>query len=125
MQKILIVDDEPSIVRPLQFVLKRCGYHILTASNGIEALEAAKREHPTLIFLDLMMPKKDGKQVCQELRQFPETQDAYIIILSAKIVTKQEQEQIDANEFMKKPFNPLHVVEHVKQIMPALMANDK
>ena len=114
-RKILVVDDEPSIVRPLMFILKKNGYDVLTASNGEEGLKIARAEKPDIIFLDVMMPKKNGYQVCEELRRDPECQDIYVIILTARGVelTEEEQKRIGANEFMTKPFSPIKVVEKI------------
>lgn len=119
MPRILVVDDEPSIVRPLMFILKKKGYEVLTASNGEEGLLIARTKKPDLIFLDVMMPKKNGYEVCQELKQDPELQKIYVIILTARGVepTEEEKKQIGANEFMSKPFSPIKVVEKVGAIL--------
>lgn len=119
MPRILVVDDEPSIVRPLMFILKKKGYEVLTASNGEEGLLVARTEKPDLIFLDVMMPKKNGYEVCQELKQDPELQKIYVIILTARGVepTEEEKKRIGANEFMSKPFSPIKVVEKVGAIL--------
>jgi two-component system alkaline phosphatase synthesis response regulator PhoP len=119
MGKILVVDDEPSIVRPLAFVLQKSGYQVLTAANGEEGLEIAQAEKPDLIFLDVMMPKKNGYEVCKELKHDPELKDIYVIILTARGVEPDEEEkkQIQANEYMSKPFSPIRIVEHVKTVL--------
>lgn len=119
MSKILVVDDEPSIVRPLTFILKKKGYEVLTASNGEEGLHVARAEKPDLIFLDVMMPKKNGYEVCQELKEDSEFKDIYIIILTARGVepSEEEKKRIGANEFMSKPFSPIKVVEKVGKIL--------
>ena len=119
MPRILVVDDEPSIVRPLTFILKKKGYEVLTASNGEEGLHVARTEKPDLIFLDVMMPKKNGYEVCQELKNDPEFKKIYIIILTARGVepTEEEKQQIGANEFMSKSFSPIKVVEKVGTIL--------
>ena len=119
MRRILVVDDEPSIVRPLTFILKKNGYEVLTAANGEEGLNAAQTEKPDLIFLDVMMPKKNGYEVCREIKQNPEIKDIYVIILTARGVEPDEEEKkrIGANEFMSKPFSPIKVVEKVNNIL--------
>jgi two-component system, OmpR family, alkaline phosphatase synthesis response regulator PhoP len=119
MQKILVVDDEPSIVRPLMFILKKNGYTVLTASNGEEGLQVAQTEKPDLIFLDVMMPKKNGYEVCQELKRDPELKHTYIIILTARGVelSEEEKQQVQADEYMAKPFSPIKVVEKVNSIL--------
>lgn len=101
------------------FILKKKGYEVLTASNGEEGLLIARTKKPDLIFLDVMMPKKNGYEVCQELKQDPELQKIYVIILTARGVepTEEEKKQIGANEFMSKPFSPIKVVEKVGAIL--------
>jgi DNA-binding response OmpR family regulator len=119
MRKILVVDDEPAIVRPLAFVLKKSGYDVITASNGEEGLAMARTEQPDLIFLDVMMPKKNGYEVCQEIKGTPELQHIHVIILTARGVepSENEKKQINANEYMSKPFSPIRIVEHVKSLL--------
>ncbi len=121
MRRILVVDDEPSIVRPLMFVLKKNGYDVLTAPNGDEGLRMAKQEKPDLIFLDVMMPKKNGYEVCREIKNDPELQHIYVIILTARGVELDEDEKknVNANEYMSKPFSPIKVVEKVNAIFAA------
>ena len=68
-KRVLVVDDEPFIMRSLTFVLKRAGFDVLEAHDGEEAVEVLHREHPDLVFLDVMMPKKNGYEVCQRLRK--------------------------------------------------------
>ena len=118
MRRILVVDDEPSIVRPLMFVLKKNGYDVLTAPNGDEGLRMAKQEKPDLIFLDVMMPKKNGYEVCREIKSDPELQHIYVIILTARGVELDEEakKKVNANEYMSKPFSPIKVVEKVNAI---------
>ena len=118
MQRILVVDDEPSIVRPLTFIFKKRGYDVLTASNGEEGLKVARAEKPDLIFLDVMMPKRNGYEVCQEIKEDPELKDIYVIILTARGVelNEQEKEQVRADEYMSKPFSPVKIVEKVNTI---------
>jgi DNA-binding response OmpR family regulator len=119
MRKILVVDDEPSIVRPLAFILKKNGYKVITAANGEEGLNIAQTEKPDLIFLDVMMPRKNGYEVCQELKSDPDLQHIYVIILTARGVELDEEEKkrINADEYMSKPFSPIKVVEKVNAVL--------
>jgi two-component system alkaline phosphatase synthesis response regulator PhoP len=119
MHKILIVDDESSIVRPLMFILKKEGYEVLTASNGEEGLQVARAQKPDLIFLDVMMPKKNGYEVCKEIKGDPDLKQIYVIILTARGVEPDDKEKkcIDANEYMSKPFSPRRIVDRVKAIL--------
>jgi len=117
--KILIADDEPYILRSLSFVLKKEGFDIETACNGEEALEKAQQFNPKILFLDVMMPKKDGYEVCNKLKSDPETKDIYIIILTAKgqIIDKEKGLTTGADEYITKPFSPREIVNKVKKIM--------
>jgi len=118
-KKILIADDEPYILRSLSFVLKKEGFDIETACNGEEALEKAQQFNPKILFLDVMMPKKDGYEVCNKLKSNPETKDIYIIILTAKgqIIDKEKGLTTGADEYITKPFSPREIVNKVKKIM--------
>lgn len=112
---ILLVDDEPYILRSLSYLLTREGYVVETASNGEEGLAAVRRLRPPLVFLDVMMPRTNGYQVCEQIRQDPNLAETYVIMLSAK------GQQVDlergllggADEYMTKPFSPREVLQHV------------
>ena len=118
-KKILIADDEPYILRSLSFVLKKEGFDIETACNGEEALEKAQQFNPKILFLDVMMPKKDGYEVCIKLKSNPETKDIYIIMLTAKgqIIDKEKGLITGADEYITKPFSPREIVNKVKKII--------
>jgi DNA-binding response OmpR family regulator len=116
---ILLVDDEPYIIRSLSYVLEREGYWVETARNGVEAMEKIRQLHPWLVFLDVMMPFKNGYEVCAEVREDPAIADTHIIMLSAK------GQQIDrergllggTDEYITKPFSPREIVERVRTLM--------
>ncbi len=117
--KILIADDEPFIARSLSYVLEKSGYEIYIARDGEEAVQRAVDVKPDLVFLDLMMPKKNGYEVCEELRNHPELQRIPIILITAK-GQKADLErglQAGANEYMTKPFSPTQVVARVKEVL--------
>ena len=118
IKKILIVDDEPLLIQSLAFVLKKAGYTVESAADGDEALIKVDQIQPDLIFLDIMMPHKNGYEVCQIIRQNPAYQDIYIIMLSAKgwDVDKTKAISLGANEFMSKPYSPLEVVKRVNAL---------
>lgn len=117
-RKILVVDDEPFILKSLAFVLKKEGFHVESATNGLEALETIRREKPDLIFLDIMMPKMNGLEVCQWIRQDPQLRDIHVIILTAKgqEADREKGLQIGADEYMTKPFSPSMVVKRIREI---------
>ena len=118
-KKILIADDEPYILRSLSFVLKKEGFDIEPACNGEEALEKAQQFNPKILFLDVMMPKKDGYEVCIKLKSNPETKNIYIIMLTAKgqIIDKEKGLITGADEYITKPFSPREIVNKVKKII--------
>lgn len=115
---ILVVDDEPYILRSLSFVLEREGFHVATASEGESALSKIRELHPQLVFLDIMLPRKNGYEVCAAVKEDPNLSDIHIVMLSAK------GQQIDrergmlggADEYMTKPFSPKEIVEYVQNI---------
>ena len=118
IKKILVVDDEPFILRSLTFILKRNGYHVESATNGDEALDAIHLLRPSLVFLDLMMPKKNGYQVCEAIRNDPDLDDIHIIMLTAKgqELDREKGLQLGANEYLTKPFSPSKVLQRVKEL---------
>jgi two-component system alkaline phosphatase synthesis response regulator PhoP len=118
-KKILVVDDEPLVVRTLTFVLGKEGYKVTTAVNGEEAISRVQESKPNLMFLDVMMPKKNGYEVCKELRKNSNYSDIHIIMLSAKgqETDKEMALTAGANEFMTKPFSPSAVVVRVKELL--------
>ncbi len=107
-KKILIADDEPDIIEIIQYNLRREGYEIVTAKDGDEALQAARKHHPDLIILDIMMPKKNGVQVCEILRAQPEFQETLIIFLTALNDDSSEIAGLEAgaDDFVSKPISP-------------------
>lgn len=119
-EQILVVDDEPFILRTLTFVLRKEGYDTATAVNGEEALAQIRALEPSLVFVDAMMPKKDGYQVAQEVRDDPTlTHQPYIIMLTARgqEADREKAERVGINEFMTKPFSPSKVVARVQHIL--------
>ncbi len=118
-KKILIVDDEPHLVRSLSFVLIKEGYEVTSATNGEEALQKIREAKPDLIFLDVMMPKKDGYEVCAEIKSSPVMKDIYVIMLTAKGQEADRTRGISAgaNEFLTKPFSPVAMVARVKELL--------
>ena len=113
--RILIADDEPRIVNFLRAKLKASGYEVLTASDGLEVLEAAQAEEPDMIVLDLMMPKKDGFEALKELRTFSSVP---VIILSARQDDSDKIKGLDlgADDYLPKPFNPDELVARIEAL---------
>lgn len=116
---IVVIDDEPYILRSLEFVLKKEGLSVDTASNGEEALSKVKQLKPKIVFLDLMMPKLNGFEVCKSIKSDTEVGQVYVIILTAK---GQDEDrdlglQAGADDFMTKPFSPREVVSKVRSVL--------
>jgi len=113
---VLVVDDEPEIVRLLRSYLERDGYRVVTASNGEEALYAARRERPDLVVLDILMPRMDGLEFTRRVRR---EQDVPIIMLTARA---EETDRIvglemGADDYVTKPFSPREVVARVRAVL--------
>jgi two-component system, OmpR family, alkaline phosphatase synthesis response regulator PhoP len=122
VQKVLIVDDEAYIRLLIEQTLEEFedqGVEILTANNGEEALQIIQDEKPNLIFLDLMMPKMNGYEVCQFVKQDLKMEDIYIVILTAKgqEYDRLMGEQVGANIFITKPFDPDQLIELTGRIL--------
>lgn len=115
--KVLVVDDEQSIVTLLQYNLEQAGYEVTTAMDGEEGKRKAETESPDIIVLDLMLPKLDGMEVCKQLRQ--EKIMTPIIMLTAKDeeLDKILGLELGADDYMVKPFSPREVIARVKAIL--------
>ncbi len=121
-KKVLIVDDEVHIRALLERALEDLedeNVEILLAENGEEGLELAIKEKPDLMFLDIMMPKMNGYEVCAQIKQNPELQNIYIIMLTAKgqTIDKVKAESVEADEYVTKPFNPNLLLEKACNIL--------
>jgi len=106
--KILLVDDEPDILEILQFHLKKEGYKVKTANNGIAGLEKALKMSPDLIVLDIMMPEMNGIEVCKQLREHPKMSDTIIVFLSARSEDFTQIAALDSggDGYIVKPIKP-------------------
>ena len=122
VKKILIADDEPDILEILQFNLQKEGYGVITAKNGNEAIEQAKKYQPDLIILDIMMPGKNGIEVCTLLRQQPSYNATLIIFLSA--ISDEGTEisglEIGADDYITKPITPKVLISKVNALFRRL-----
>ena len=118
-QKILVVDDEPNIVISLEYLLKREGYAVVIARDGDEALQAMSRELPDLILLDVMMPKKNGFEVCQAVRASDALQGVKILMLTAKgrDIDVAKGMALGADAYMTKPFATRDLVQKVSELL--------
>jgi len=122
--RILVVDDEPDITGLVAYHLARHGYRVSTATNGSDALKAAREERPDLVVLDLMLPGVSGYEVLQELRKRKETRDVGIILLTAR---REEVDRIKglalgADDYLTKPFSPQELTLRVAAVLRRLSA---
>ncbi|MFO7685153.1 MAG: response regulator [Desulfobacterales bacterium] len=118
-KKVLIVDDEPSIIVPLQFLMEQNGYETKVAFSGEEAMETIAASHPNLILLDIMLPIIDGFEVCQRVRENPEWNDIRIILLTAmgSEASIAKGLALGADAYITKPFSNSEVIAKVKELI--------
>jgi DNA-binding response OmpR family regulator len=116
---VLVVEDEPNIVLSLQFVMKKAGFAVRIAEDGQKALDEISRDLPDLILLDIMLPKKDGFEVCEQIRARPEWSAVKIVMLSAKSreADKQKAMALGADDFLTKPFSTRDLGGRLKQLL--------
>lgn len=120
MQKtILIADDEANIVISLEFLMKREGFEVEVAADGAAALDAIARKMPDLVLLDIMLPKKDGFEVCQQIRANPQWQDVKVVMLTAKGRDTEVAKglALGADAYITKPFSTRDLVDQVKRLL--------
>jgi two-component system, OmpR family, phosphate regulon response regulator PhoB len=123
-ERVLVVDDEPDIVALVAYHLAKAGYRVATASSGTDALDSARRERPSLIVLDLMLPGMSGYEVLEQLRANDATRDVAVLMLTAR---REEGDRIrglslGADDYLTKPFSPQELVLRVGAILRRLSA---
>jgi DNA-binding response OmpR family regulator len=106
--RILVVEDVPLVLAVLRMRLEAEGFAVITARDGVEALDQAREAHPDLVLLDLMLPRLPGERVCQELRADPRTRALPIVVLSARIGESERLRALaaGADAFLAKPYDP-------------------
>src|SRR6187397_2714147 len=121
-QKILIVDDEPHIRMLIGQTLEELedeGVNFFTAENGEQALEIIQAEKPQLVFLDVMMPKMNGMEVCRRVKKELGLNEVFIVLLTAKgqELDRQKGQEVGANLYMTKPFDPEVILSKAKEVL--------
>lgn len=117
-QKVLVVDDEESILELLKYNLEKQGYDVRTAAEGQEAVDIAKKFHPDLVLLDIMMPKMDGVEACRQIRAIPELINTFIVFLTARAEEYSEIAAFDggADDYILKPIKPRALMSRISAI---------
>ncbi len=118
-KKVLIVDDEPSIIVALQFLMEQNGYATMVAFSGEEAMEAVAAHHPDLMLLDIMLPVVDGFEVCQRVRENPAWRDIRIVLVTALGNEANVTKGLDlgADAYVTKPFSNADLVAKVNELL--------
>ncbi|HWW42052.1 MULTISPECIES: response regulator transcription factor [Pedobacter] len=126
-QKILIVDDEPDILELVEYNLKKEGYQVFVASNGQDGIAVARKVHPDLIILDIMMPKMDGIEACRLMRAIPEFKNTFMVFLTARSEEYSEIAgfNVGADDYIAKPIKPRALVSRINAILRRNVSNDE
>jgi DNA-binding response OmpR family regulator len=116
---ILVVDDDPVILKLLEVNFEMEGFTVLIAHDGAEGVDVARSDRPDVIVSDIMMPKKSGLELVTDLKGDPDTSDIPIILLSAKAQNADVRSGLDsgADEYVTKPFEPLDLVDRVNRLL--------
>ena len=117
--RLLVVDDDPQIIRLLQAYLEQAGFVVLTAPEGETAWQLIRRERPDLVILDLMLPKRDGWDITRRVRADEHLAGMPIVLLTARVADSDKMEGFDlgADDYITKPFNALEVVARAKAVL--------
>jgi len=117
--RILVVNDEPNIVRSLAFVFNKEGYDVSIAEDGAQAMTMIRKSKPDILILDVMMPNKSGYDVCREVKSDPELQNIHVFMLTAKGQKGDREDALSqgADEYISKPFSPIQVLARVKELL--------
>jgi DNA-binding response OmpR family regulator len=118
-RKILIVDDETILLETIAYNLEQAGYQVATAADGASALEAARKEKPDLVILDIMLPEMDGLEVCRQLRREDATATTPIMMLTAKTdeIDKVVGLEVGADDYVTKPFGRRELLARVRALL--------
>jgi two-component system alkaline phosphatase synthesis response regulator PhoP len=118
MQKVLVVDDEESILELLKYNLEKGGYEVKTAIDGSRAVEIARKFTPDLVLLDIMMPKMDGVETCRLIREIPEMQNSFVVFLTARAEEYSEVAAFDvgADDYITKPIKPRALMSRISAL---------
>jgi two-component system alkaline phosphatase synthesis response regulator PhoP len=118
-EKILVADDEVQYVDVISYKLRNAGLQVISAGNGREALELARKEQPDLVIMDYQMPEMDGLELCMEIRKDSDLSQTPVILLTAygMIIDEREQNLARINALMPKPFSPRELLAKVRELL--------
>lgn len=118
---VLVADDDPLVLRSLRFILTRADIPFRCVTNGADALAMAREQKPALALLDVMMPEKNGLEVCRELKADPELKDMPVFLVTARAMSAERQRGLDAgaNAYVTKPFVNSELIALVREALDA------
>jgi two-component system alkaline phosphatase synthesis response regulator PhoP len=118
-KRVLVVDDEVHIVHVVAIKLRNNGYEVISADNGEEAYELACKEKPDIIVTDYQMPVMTGLELVEKLRQYEETKDIPVIMLTARsfAIPKEQQEELRISDCLSKPFSPKELLGNIEDVL--------
>jgi CheY-like chemotaxis protein len=125
--KLLIADDEPAVRALVHATLEGNDYQIIEAGDGVEALELVREESPSLVLLDVMMPRLNGLDVCRAIKSDPSTSDTMVVMLTAQAQQRDRERGMaaGADVYFTKPFSPLALLDLVEQVRQAPAGADQ
>jgi DNA-binding response OmpR family regulator len=117
--KILVVDDDPFILMSLEFLMKKNGFNVLVARNGIEAKQIVKEFLPDIVLLDIMMPDVNGYEICKYIKSTKKLEHSKVVFLSAKSTEADIQKglELGASLYISKPFSTRTIVKQLKELL--------
>jgi DNA-binding response OmpR family regulator len=118
-RRILIADDEPNMLLSLEFLMKRAGFEVVTATDGQSAIESIESSPPDLALLDVLMPRKSGLEVCQQIKANPGLKDVKIVLLSAmaREVDREKGLALGADAYVTKPFATNELMARIRELL--------
>jgi CheY-like chemotaxis protein len=125
--KLLIADDEPAVCALVHATLEGDDYQIIEAGDGVEALELVREQSPSLVLLDVMMPRLNGLDVCRAIKSDPTTSDTMVVMLTAQAQQRDRERGMaaGADVYFTKPFSPLALLDLVEQVRQAPAGADQ
>ena len=117
--KVLVVDDDPVIVRLLEVNFEMEGFEVISAVDGVDGVEKARSQHPDIVVSDVMMPKLNGIELCVALKSDDATREIPVVLLSAKAQVADIRAGLDAgaDDYITKPFEPLDLIDRVNKLL--------